>query len=304
MRDLNNGWLLRYTHANVASFFFIFVYAHIARGLWYGSYKNPRVLVWSIGVIILILMMADNNIWPNCGYKFDNYTINLSFMLPINKSKTKAILRIGPHNKEVLDIIICSMLGDFWADTVEGTFLNSTRFQIEQSIKNSAYIHHLTLYFYNLGYCSRPVPGLVKKFDKSKVFEVENRFNYRLTLFTFTNLTWIYESFYITVGGLNKKIVPFFISEYLTPIGLAHWIMQDGNYQKGQGIKIATNSFTYEECKFLSSIITSKYNLKTSVVKTGKFNQWCITIWKDSLPKLIKLVDPYFIPEMRYKLNV
>jgi group I intron endonuclease len=58
MRDVNNGWLVRYTHANVASFFFICVYSHVARGLYYGSYKSPRVLVWSIGVIILILMMA------------------------------------------------------------------------------------------------------------------------------------------------------------------------------------------------------------------------------------------------------
>ena len=58
MRDVNNGWIIRYTHANVATFFFIFVYAHIARGLYYGSYKSPRVLVWSIGVIILILMIC------------------------------------------------------------------------------------------------------------------------------------------------------------------------------------------------------------------------------------------------------
>jgi ubiquinol-cytochrome c reductase cytochrome b subunit len=58
MRDVNNGWLVRYTHANVASFFFIFVYGHIGRSLYYGSYKSPRILVWSIGVIILVLMMA------------------------------------------------------------------------------------------------------------------------------------------------------------------------------------------------------------------------------------------------------
>ena len=58
MRDVNNGWLIRYVHANVASFFFIFVYMHVGRGLYYGSYKAPRVLLWSIGVIILILMMA------------------------------------------------------------------------------------------------------------------------------------------------------------------------------------------------------------------------------------------------------
>jgi len=58
MRDVNSGWIIRYTHANVASFFFIFVYVHVGKGLYYGSYKSPRVLLWSIGVIILILMMA------------------------------------------------------------------------------------------------------------------------------------------------------------------------------------------------------------------------------------------------------
>src|SRR3984885_774830 len=58
MRDVNAGYIIRYCHANVASFFFIFVYAHIGRGLYYGSYRSPRVLLWSIGVIILVLMMA------------------------------------------------------------------------------------------------------------------------------------------------------------------------------------------------------------------------------------------------------
>ena len=58
MRDVHYGWLIRYLHANVASFFFIFVYLHIGRGLYYGSYRSPRVLLWSIGVIILVLMMA------------------------------------------------------------------------------------------------------------------------------------------------------------------------------------------------------------------------------------------------------
>jgi len=58
MRDVNYGWAVRYTHANTASFFFIFVYLHIARGLYYGSYRSPRVLPWSIGVVILVLMMG------------------------------------------------------------------------------------------------------------------------------------------------------------------------------------------------------------------------------------------------------
>ena len=58
MRDVNSGWFLRYCHANVASFFFLFLYLHTARGLYYSSYKTPRVLLWSIGVIILVLTIA------------------------------------------------------------------------------------------------------------------------------------------------------------------------------------------------------------------------------------------------------
>ena len=58
MRDVNGGWLLRYTHANGASMFFIVVYIHIGRGLYYGSYIQPRGFVWTLGVVILLLMMA------------------------------------------------------------------------------------------------------------------------------------------------------------------------------------------------------------------------------------------------------
>jgi ubiquinol-cytochrome c reductase cytochrome b subunit len=58
MRDVNNGWLVRYLHSNTASAFFFLVYLHIGRGLYYGSYKAPRTLVWTIGTVIFILMMA------------------------------------------------------------------------------------------------------------------------------------------------------------------------------------------------------------------------------------------------------
>jgi ubiquinol-cytochrome c reductase cytochrome b subunit len=58
MRNVNHGWLIRYVHMNGASFFFIVVYIHIFRGLYYGSYKYPRELLWWLGIIILLLMMA------------------------------------------------------------------------------------------------------------------------------------------------------------------------------------------------------------------------------------------------------
>jgi len=58
MRDVNNGWLIRYLHSNTASAFFLLVYLHVGRGMYYGSYKAPRTLVWVIGTVMLILMMA------------------------------------------------------------------------------------------------------------------------------------------------------------------------------------------------------------------------------------------------------
>jgi quinol-cytochrome oxidoreductase complex cytochrome b subunit len=58
MRDVNYGWLIRYVHMNGASAFFIVVYIHLFRGLYYGSYKAPRELLWIIGVVIILVMMA------------------------------------------------------------------------------------------------------------------------------------------------------------------------------------------------------------------------------------------------------
>ncbi|YP_001621418.1 apocytochrome b (mitochondrion) [Debaryomyces hansenii] len=58
MRDVNAGWLMRYIHANGASFFFMCLYLHMGKALYYGSYKSPRVLVWSMGVMMFMLTMA------------------------------------------------------------------------------------------------------------------------------------------------------------------------------------------------------------------------------------------------------
>ncbi|MFA5969420.1 MAG: cytochrome b/b6 [Sphingomonas sp.] len=58
MRDVNSGWLLRYAHSTGASMFFVVVYIHIFRGLYFGSYKAPREMVWLLGLVIFLLMMA------------------------------------------------------------------------------------------------------------------------------------------------------------------------------------------------------------------------------------------------------
>lgn len=304
MRDVQEGWLIRIIHANIASFFFICVYLHISRGLYYGSYRSPRIGVWVIGTIIFFLMMATK--WPKWILIKNINKINLYCVkiLSFNKIRTRAIYRIGPHNIDVLSVLICGMLGDWWGDKLNNQFGYSIRFIIEQSTNNSAYIHHLTNLFNNWGYCSYIIPKLIKKSNGKNDKQVNKsipRFNYRLTLFTFSSLVWIYDSFYCKVDGRIVKKVPDWIEEYITPIGLAHWIMQDGSRQNKQGIYIATHSFTYEECLFLSQILYRKYKLKSTVVKTGFKNQWRISIWKESMPTLVSIIKPYIIDEMKYK---
>ena len=88
MRDVNYGWMIRYIHLNGASFFFIATYIHIFRGLYYGSYKAPRELLWMLGVVILLLMMATAFFgyvlpWSQMGFWGATVITNLFSAIPV-----------------------------------------------------------------------------------------------------------------------------------------------------------------------------------------------------------------------------
>jgi len=99
MRDVNNGWLIRYLHSNTASAFFFLVYLHIGRGLYYGSYRAPRTLVWTIGTVIFILMivtaflgLSNSPKWFEFNHnnnnvnKFNSYYTRPGIFTSVNKS--------------------------------------------------------------------------------------------------------------------------------------------------------------------------------------------------------------------------
>jgi ubiquinol-cytochrome c reductase cytochrome b/c1 subunit len=88
MRDVNYGWLLRYLHSNGASMFFLAVYVHIFRGMYYGSYKAPREVLWILGVIIYLLMMATGFMgyvlpWGQMSYWAATVITNLFSAIPV-----------------------------------------------------------------------------------------------------------------------------------------------------------------------------------------------------------------------------
>jgi group I intron endonuclease len=99
MRDVNNGWLIRYLHSNTASAFFFLVYLHIGRGLYYGSYKAPRTIVWVIGTIIFILMMATAFLGYIISPKWKKLYINNNNLLPKINQRNK--IKINPKFNKI-----------------------------------------------------------------------------------------------------------------------------------------------------------------------------------------------------------
>jgi len=314
MRDVNAGWILRYTHANVASFFFIFVYAHIARGLYYSSYKSPRILIWSIGVIILILMMAiaflgyvlpygQMSLWGNDNkpqmYNLYLYLIFLSLLLITSLylnyqpkiKRLKSIYKIGPHNKDIISIIFGSLLGNAYG---EKKFLElGTRFNFYQEASHVKYLMFLHKFFSEFGYCNSKLPFItIRLGKKGKIRKVAS-----FTTWTYSSFNWIYDLWYDN----NIKHVPICIEKFMTPLVLAIWIMNKGS-KIGNNIKLCTNSFSYNDCLLLIKALNNNFNIKASIQLAGKKDQYLIYIWKESMIDLRNIVSPYIISEMKYKL--
>lgn len=313
MRDVNNGWLVRYLHSNTASAFFFLVYLHIGRGIYYGSYKAPRTLTWAIGTIILVAMMATGFLGYVLPYgqmslwglffkpqMFSFYLIYFFLVLitPIHfwvepkVSRLKGIYRIGPHNIDVISIIFGSLLGDAHAEKrLNGLGTRISFFQEGVHVEYLLYLHKLLS---ELGYCNPKVPVVTNRLGtKGKVRKI-----IRFSTWTYTSFNWIHDLWYKD----KIKCVPECIGQYLTPLALAIWIMDDGA-KVGKGLKFSTNSFTYNECLILVKALNDNFNIKASIQSAGSNNQYIIYIWKESMDDLRNIVSPYIIPEMKYKIN-
>jgi ubiquinol-cytochrome c reductase cytochrome b subunit len=119
----------------------------------------------------------------------------------------------------------------------------------------------------------------------------------RFNTWTYTSFNWIHDEWYVN----GRKRVPNNLHLYLTPLALAIWIMDDGG-KVSKGLKLSTNSFTYDECVYLIYVLSKNFNLKASVQSAGSNKQYIIYIWKESMSDLFNIVSPYIIPEMKYKI--
>lgn len=207
----------------------------------------------------------------------------------------------GPHNLDILSLFFGTLLGDSHAELRSE---KSVRFSLQQENSNCEYLFWFHKYLAERGYCSIKKPKLYKRIGtKGKI-----RFFYRINSYSYPNLIWFYNAFYKSIDESKNKIkikhIPSnkYLNTFLTPLSLAVWIMDDGG-KCSAGLKIATNSFTYNDLKRIIKFLYVKYKLECSIIKTGHDNQFNIYFLKKTMPKLSKLIKPYIVPSMYYKLN-
>ena len=351
MRDVNFGWLIRYLHSNTASAFFFLVYLHIGRGLYYGSYRAPRTLVWTIGTVIFILMMAIEK-WPNwlvvslvnnniSSKKHISCYASESKALPFNKSRTRAIRRVGPHNIDVLSIIICGIfkptsatylnmhsknystlksepvkrlksferkritLPNNLQEILIGLLLGDVCAQKRSSKGNTNLHFEQGLvhkdYLFHLFLLFESFSGSPPKISERKA---DKRTGKVYTRVRFATLCLpCFNELYESFYPKGYKIVPNNIEELLTPLGLAYWISDDGTFcKKHKYIRIATNSYTLQEVDLLLGVLRRKFNLTCYLIEDR--SGYVITIAAKSVISLRPTLEPLMPAMLLHKLGI
>lgn len=296
VRDVNNGYLLRYIHANGVSLFFMQVYVHIGKGLYYGSYRAPRRALWIVGVLIFIIKKAEqlakilNILMTHIKFSIIRGSSN-AFIEP----RVRANKRIGPHNQEVQSILVGSLLGDGHKCRISESVV---RMRFEQGEEHKDYIFWQHRQLKNHGYVSaKPVIERIRIRNG-----VERNFYYFYT-YNFTSLTFLHNEFYGYPTHLKRlPVCPKQMADYLTPLALAIWIKDAGGTQKS-GLTLETHCFSLADVIMQCNILKTKYNIDCAYNKTGTINQFRIRIKEGSKPLLAKIIKPHLHKSKHYKLR-
>lgn len=313
MRDVPNGWLLRYLHANGASLFFVVVYRHLFRALYYTSYASPREFVWLIGVVILLVMILTafiGYVLPWGRLFAPNEQLAVLFTTFYKKEKKDKVFkqeysafytpriqaksRYGPHKKEINDLIVGIMLGD---GHMEKHGLGC-RFTLHMGAKSQELVEHIHNLLANNGYCSPKKPESKPAKPNKKTGKVYHTVH--LKTYTFGSFEYYHNEWYYN----NIKVIPASLEHDLTRRALVYWFMADGNYT-GFNFNIRTYSFTESEVEQQAAVQRKKFNLKAGKCYNNKEkNWWKVIIYAESVPQFVKLVRPYIGPCMLYKLPI
>lgn len=207
--------------------------------------------------------------------------------------------RIMAHNKDILELLVGSLLGKSYGEKRS----NGIRFVLQQEEKNIEYLFWYHKYLAERGYCNIKKPKLETKIGEGGKI----RYILRVITYTYQNLNWLYDLFYKNTINGNIKIIQPEIKEFISPLALSVWIMENGIMENGgkvsSGLKITRNSFTLTEVELLCDILNNLYNLDSRPNSGGK-NDFIIYIPKKSIKYLMNITKPYIISSMLYKFNL
>lgn len=223
-----------------------------------------------------------------------NIEDNVKFSSNIKRLSSKK--RIGPHNIDIISIIIGSTLGDTHLEKRKRGV--GTRIIFEQQNRNVEYLLWFHDYLSSRGYCSSSKPKLKKRITKQGT----EYFQYRVNSYTFHSFNWIHEMFYKLVDNKYVKIVPLNIEKYLTPLALAIWFMDNGSKVE-KGVRLATYCFTFEEVEFIREVLKNKYKIITKAAKSGRSKGYFIYLDPGSIKLYFNIIKPYLHPSLEYKLR-
>jgi hypothetical protein len=227
-----------------------------------------------------------------------NIKDNVKFSSNIKKLSSKKKKKwIGPHNIDIISLIIGSTLGDSHLEKRKKGV--GTRIIFEQASLNMEYLFWYHEYLSSRGYCSSSKPIL-----KERITEKGTKYyQYRVNSYTFHSFNWIHEMFYKLVDNKYVKFVPLNIEKYLSPFALAIWFMDDGS-EVDTGVRLATYCFTFEEVKFLCKVLEKKYKIIATAAKSGKSKGYFIYIDYNSIELFSNIIKPYLHHSLVYKLGL
>ena len=214
------------------------------------------------------------------------------------EGKIPSSLRIGPHNKDVISVIAGSLLGDGHLEKRKQGV--GTRLILEQSSEKIEYLMWLHQFFALRGYCPKKIPTVSERGRQNG----KSYFHYRFSTYTFRSLNELHSLFYSSKYnslGLKKVVPPTdWLIFFLTPLALSIWFMDDGSCL-GSGYKLSTCGFELKEVEQLCLLLKNLYNLSCSSQKDRHL--FHIYIKKESALRFSKLVSPYIVDTLQYKLG-
>ena len=189
------------------------------------------------------------------------------------------------------EISIGLLLGDLYA---EKRAVNA-RLQFEQGIVHEGYLRHLYDDLFS-NYCMSS-PKIANRLPDKRTGLVHSRISFKT--YSLPCFNELYNLFYVD----GSKVVPLNIGDLLTPLGLAYWICDDGNFDKtNRCIILSTNSFSFDEVQLLVSVLADKFGLKCTINKQG--SAFRIRISRKSLAELQNLLKDIMPKAMMHKIGL